>query len=201
MSYLLSQELADAPCSCSAGLSGIINALIPSEVEYFFGALFNNYLNTVAGVYDRVSWNACPTNWLGMPLDCIPYKVVKDVLDCYVSLQSKQKIPEYNPWEKTAKDIEKSVSLCAGTQENTVRWVLYELFYGTADGTLKFGGATLRPAAYKAYEPDRDPPNEIEELINDILAAGKWLLLITAVGFGSFYAYQWWNATTVARNG
>lgn len=195
MSYLLlGQPMGD--CACQLGqVEGIIDSLIPDEVKYFFGKYFNQYLNTVAIVYDRVIHNACDTNFLGMSYDCIPYAVVKDVLDCYVSLQSKGKIAEYDPWASNARQIEETVALCAGTVQNAVRWVLYELYYSTADGTAAYGAAVLRAKSYDSYEPDRNPPDSIEIFVDDIVSSVKWLVLIAAVGVGGWYAYQWWTAT------
>lgn len=70
---------------------------------------------------------------------CYRMDEVEKVVSSYVNLVKKRTVPEYNPalGKGTVQHIEQRVAETAGVVQGRAAAVLYQLYYGTKDGSIK----------------------------------------------------------------
>ncbi len=168
-----------------------IRSLSDTPFEWFAKWLSGDEFDaTVIEVRKRVQSNYYPWTCLQI-VNCLTYDTVENILTCYMQMALEGLIPEYvaglGPEELTPDSAlaVSGVMQCSGQGRQLVEWCLYELYWGTKDGSVP-SNRTLNPLSSKAWDDYRaDDPDDWD--LGDYL---KWGVIGGAVFVTGYFLAQ-----------
>ena len=159
---------------------------------------FAEYENAVAIVHDRYNWNQGNVWQLLNPFGSMPESAsgdeVEKVMACYINLCKKRTIPEFQPWQAVGME---QVAKCSGVRQEKAYDILYQLYYATADGTIK-SSEFIHPLTYSQFEQDRQGmtvAGKVEQGLKDTVSVLKWVLILGALGYVGYIVWHHWPSS------
>lgn len=159
----------------------------------------DSYSQAISKIVERANWNK---GAICVPIrikeECFDNAEVKTIINTYGNLVTQSGMPEYDRKDNPSQIvyIENLVSEKSGKKLGDVKIVLWELYYGTMDGTIN-SYAILKPRTYaensqflEKNEKDKSTLEKYVESLPSLSTITYIILGITLFG-GSLYLYSW----------
>jgi len=171
-----------------------------SFIDWAFAQITgDSYSQAISKIVERANWNKgvkCVPILTSQ--DCFDNAEVKAIINTYGNLVTENGMAEYdrknNPSAITG--IENLVSEKSGKKLGDVKIVLWELYHGTLDGTIKFYGI-LKPRTYAEnanyLEKDEKDKSGLEKWWESLPSATTLSYIVIGALFvgGGLYIYSW----------